>query len=266
MNNIMGRRKFLIEMRKLLVFLVVTSIFMYMMWINFRVLNKYSNKKILSAFMISGLGLISVGTFLDVLADFMNIRLNNIISTCFTAGAIVFGLYIVLWTKYLVNVISSLYRKAHNDTLTGVYNRSGFEKVFEEKISQKPIFYIMVFDLDETKMINDTFGHVIGDEYIISAANIIQDEIGKNGFVGRTGGDEFVACLESTNEIEIERVKFKIKRRVANIFNMCSTEISIGHSIYGRDAVNMNELFKIADKRMYEDKKSRKKIDEVNKL
>lgn len=256
----------MVEMRKLLVFLVVTSIFIYMIWINFKFLNKYANKKVLTAFMISGLGLLSVGTFLDVLVEFMNIKLNVIISTCFTAGAIVFSTYIVLWTRYLVEVISALYKKAHNDTLTGVYNRSGFEKVFEQRNSKKTKFYIMVFDLDKTKMINDTFGHVIGDEYIISAANIIQDEIGKNGFVGRTGGDEFVACLESANEIEIERVKFKIKRRVSNIFNMCSTEISIGHSIYGRDAVNMDELFKIADKRMYEDKNSRKKIAEVNKV
>lgn len=247
------------EMRKLLVFLVVTSIFMYMMWMNFKILNKYGNKKVLSAFMISGLGLISAGTFLDVVADLANIKLNNIISTCFTAGAIVFGAYIVLWTKYLVDVISNLYKKAHNDTMTGVYNRSGFEKAFEEKTSRKPAFYIMVFDLDKTKMINDKFGHFKGDEYIINSANIIQEEVRKFGFVGRTGGDEFVACLENINEEEIEKIKYAIKKRVSNIFHMYNTQISIGYSIYGIDAENLEELLKIADKRMYEDKFSRRK-------
>lgn len=245
-------------MRKLLVFLVVISIFMYMMWMNFKVFNKYGNKKILSSFMISGLGLISVGTLLDFVAELNNIRLNNIISTCFTAGAIVFGAYIVLWTKYLVDVISSLYKKAHNDTMTGVYNRSGFQNVFEEKTSKNSIFYIMIFDLDKTKEINDNFGHFKGDEYIISAANIIQEEICNVGFVGRTGGDEFVACIENVSEEEIEIIKDKIKKRVSNIFYMHDTKVSIGHSIYGKDALNLNELLKIADKRMYEDKIKKK--------
>lgn len=247
------------EMRKLLVFLVVTSIFMYMIWINFKILNKYGNKKVLSAFMISGLGLISAGTFLDVVAELVNMKLNSIISTCFTAGAIVFGAYIVLWTKYLVDVISSLYNKAHNDIMTGVYNRSGFKEAFEEKTSRKPIFYIMVFDLDKTKIINDKLGHFKGDEYIINSANIIQEEVGNFGFVGRTGGDEFVACIENVNDDEIERIKHMIKKRVSNIFYMYNTHISIGYSIYGRDAENIEELLKIADKRMYEDKFSRRK-------
>lgn len=247
------------EFRKLLVFLVVTSLFMYMMWMNFKVLNKYGNKKVLSALMITGLGLISAGTFLDVVADLANIKLNNTISTCFTAGAIVFCTYIVLWTKYLVNVISILYKKAHNDNMTGVYNRSGFKKAFEEKTLRKPTFYIMVFDLDKTKMINDKFGHFKGDEYIIKSANIIKEEIGEFGFVGRTGGDEFVAYIENVNEDEIERIKHMIKKRVSDIFYMHNTQISIGYSRYGMDAQNLEELLKIADKIMYEDKFSRRK-------
>lgn len=242
------------ELRKLIVFLVVISVFMYMIWINFRVLNKYGNKKILSAFMISGLGLISVGTFVDLLSELTGMRFHNFISTCFTAGAIAFSAYIILWNKYLISVIVNLRKEANSDNMTGVYNRSGFEKVFEEKVSAKNLFYIMVFDLDKTKLINDTFGHFKGDQYITNAANIIKEEINENGFVGRTGGDEFVAFLENISEDEIKRIKYLIKKRVSNIFKIQGTQISIGYSIYEKDGHNLEDLLKVADKRMYEDK------------
>jgi len=227
---------------------------MYMIWMNFKVLNKYGNKKVLSAFMISGLGLMSAGTFFDLLSELMGIRLNNFISTCFTAGAIVFGTYIILWNKYLISVIVNLRKEVNSDNMTGVYNRIGFKNVFEEKISVKNLFYIMVFDLDKTKLINDTFGHLKGDQYITNAANIIKDEINKNGFVGRTGGDEFVAFLENVSEDEIKRIKYLIKKRVSNIFKMEHAQISIGYSMFGKDGQNLEELLKVADKRMYEDK------------
>lgn len=249
----------MIELRKILIFLVVISLFMYMIWMNFKVLNKYGNKKFLTALMISGFGLISAGAFFDVISEFINRNITEVITTCFIAGAIVFGTYIVLWSKYVVNVISSLHKKAHNDTMTGVYNRSGFEKMFQERVARKKMFYIMVFDLDKTKSINDTFGHLKGDQYIIKAAKIIQEEVGKLGFVGRTGGDEFVACVEKVSEDEIIRIKTLIKKRVTNIFNIHDTQISIGHSTYGKDALNLESLLRIADKRMYEDKANRRK-------
>lgn len=242
------------EFRKLIVFLVVISVFMYMIWMNFCVLNKYGKKKVLSSLMISGLGLLSVGTFIDLLSELMGIRLNNFISTCFTAGAIVFSAYIILWNKYLVSVIVNLRKEADSDNMTGVYNRIGFEKVFEEKISAKNLFYIMVFDLDKTKLINDTFGHFKGDQYITNAASIIKEEINEKGFVGRTGGDEFVAFLENVSDTEIKRIKYLIEKRVSNIFKIHDTQISIGHSIYGKDGQNLEDLLKVADKRMYEDK------------
>lgn len=248
----------MVEMRKLIVFLVVMSTFMYMIWINFNVLNKYSNRKLLSALMISGLGLISVGTFFDLISELMEIRMHHLISTCFTAGAIVFGTYIILWSKYLISVIARLKKEAHNDKMTGVYNRVGFENVFEERISVKNFFYIMMFDLDKTKIINDTLGHYQGDQYIIQTANIINEEIEKYGFAGRIGGDEFVAFLENITEDGVNIIKSRIRNRVSKILIIEDTQISIGHSIYGQDGQTLEELLKIADKRMYDEKINRR--------
>lgn len=253
----------MVELRKGIVFLVVSLIFAYMIWINFAILNKYESKKILTACMISGLGLICAGTFFDFISSLMRLNFKNLISICFTAGTIVFGLYIVLWGNYMVGIIAKLNKRAHNDEMTGLYNRIGFEKIIEKRLANiNEPFYVMVLDLDKTKEINDNFGHLNGDRYIISAAKIIKDEIGKFGFAGRTGGDEFVAFLESINENEIEKIKKSIKMRASNIFynEKQNTHISIGYSKYQKDGQNYEELLRVADKRMYEDKKKRKDV------
>lgn len=248
----------MIEIRKLVVFLFVALLFIYMIWINFRVLNKFGHKKLLSVLMISGLGLITIGTFFDMISNLVDMKFGTLIPICFTVGAIIFVIYIILWSNYIAQMMSTLNEYAHNDPMTGLYNRMGFEKVFEIKIESQESFYIMVFDLDKTKMINDNFGHLKGDQYIISASKIIKDEIGKNGFIGRTGGDEFVALIENINEEEIENIKLFIKDRVLHIFHKQNTQISIGYSKYKEDGETFEELLSFADKKMYEDKKKRK--------
>lgn len=250
----------MIEFRKLIVFLFVSILFVYMVWINFSVLKKFNHRKYLPFLMFIGLGLINLGTFFDVISNIIDRKFLNLIPICFTTGAIIFVIYIIMWSKYMVDIMTTLDECAHNDPMTGLYNRMGFEKVFERKIAIQESFYIMVFDLDKTKIINDNFGHLKGDKYIISAARIIKDEIGENGFIGRTGGDEFVALVENINEEEMEDIKFFIKNRVSHIFNKQNTQVSIGYSRYKKDGQTYEELLSFADKRMYEEKKKRKEI------
>lgn len=252
----------MIELRKLIVFLCVSLLFIYLVWINFNVFRKFGQKKLLSALLISGLGLILCGTFFDMISNLINMELRNIISISFTAGALTFVVYIILWINYMIQILSSLNESANNDPMTGVYNRMGFENAFKRKIEKKESFYIMVFDLDKTKIINDNFGHLKGDKYIISAATVIEDEIGENGFVGRTGGDEFVAFIENINEKEIENIKFSIKNRVAHIFYKQNTQISIGYSKFEKDGRTFEELLSFADKKMYEDKKKERFLND----
>lgn len=246
----------MIELRKLLVFIFATSLFIYMLWINFGVLNKYGHKKLLSALMISGLGLISLGTFFDMIANFVNIKLGTLISICFTGGTIIFVIYIILWINHIVKMVSTLDQYAYSDQMTGVYNRRGFKQAFERKIMDNGSYYVMVFDLDKTKIINDNFGHLKGDQYIVNTARIIKDAVGQNGFIGRTGGDEFIAFLENIEEKEIEKIKIFIKDHVSQIFHKPITQVSIGYSRYKEDGETFEELMNSADKKMYEDKKN----------
>ncbi len=246
----------MIELRKLVVFLFVLALFIYLVWINVKVLNKFEHKRFLSVLMIGGLGLILAGTFFDVISSLIHMKSNIVISVCFTVGAVIFVIAIILWSNYMAKIMIALNESAHNDPMTGVYNRMGFEKVFKKKIEMQKSFYVMVFDLDKTKIINDNFGHLKGDQYIIRTARIIKDEIGKNGFIGRTGGDEFVAFLENINEEEIEDIKYFIKNHVSNIFYKQNTQVSIGYSRYKKDGETFEELLNFADKKMYEDKNS----------
>ena len=245
----------MIEFRKSIVFLFVSILFIYMVRINFSVLKKFNSRKYLPFLMLIGLGLIMLGTFFDMISNLIDMKFVTLIPRCFTAGAILFVVYIILWSNYMVDIMNTLNECAHNDPMTGLYNRMGFEKVFKEKIAIQESFYIMVFDLDKTKIINDSFGHLKGDQYIISAARIIEKEIGENGFVGRTGGDEFVAFLENINEEQVEDIKFFIKNHVSHIFHKQNTQISIGYSKYKKDGQTLEDLLSFADKRMYEDKK-----------
>lgn len=245
----------MIELRKVVMFIVVTFLFIYMLLINLKISRNFRCKKVLSALMISGFGLISIASFCDIISDLVEINLHNVISTCFTAGAIVFGAYMILWSNYVVKIIFKLNKSANKDPMTGLYNRKGFEELFKRKSKTQKYFYIIVFDLDKTKVINDNFGHQKGDKYITDSAIIIKEEIGKNGFIGRTGGDEFVAFAGNINEEEVEKIIFYIKDRVTKIFRKEKTQISIGYSVYGRDGKDLWQLMRIADKRMYNDKK-----------
>jgi hypothetical protein len=67
------------------VFLFVVLLFIYMVWINFRVLNKFGHKKLLT----------SVGAFFDMMSNLIGLKFENLISICFTAGVIIFVTYII---------------------------------------------------------------------------------------------------------------------------------------------------------------------------
>ena len=86
--------------------------------------------------------------------------------------------------------------------MTGLFNRRAFEedcaKILESDVVSEITMIMM--DVNELKHINDTYGHMSGDELIIGAAKCILTSMGEYGKVYRTGGDEFVALLECTKD------------------------------------------------------------------
>ena len=117
-----------------------------------------------------------------------------------------------------------------------------------------------VIDVDNLKIINDTFGHSEGDKVLISTAEIIKGRIRDDDFVVRMGGDEFLAVFPRTSFIEFNKLWNEICIQVDNFNkrnNMYKLSLSYGMYEYksrGIDALTINDLIVKADKEMYKNK------------
>ncbi len=210
--------------------------------------------------LISGLSLLAVATFFDMLARAMN---NNniyfIIKSCFSIGGILYIVGIILWSNFTKKMINDLERIVLIDSLTGVLNRNGLIRIFDTMVNNKESFYIIVCDLDGTKKINDTLGHIEGDRFIYNTSQVLINIIGSHGHVSRFGGDEFVVILKHKELFEVEEYIFNIKEKIAALYLQDNFGISIGYCSFPLEGQSFEQLIRVADSRMYEDKEINKK-------
>jgi diguanylate cyclase (GGDEF)-like protein len=104
---------------------------------------------------------------------------------------------------------------AYKDELTGVYTKRFINLELEElnRRQEKEIGFVMV-DLDNFKMINDQFNHVIGDQVLIKVVDLVQGELEYEDFIGRYGGDEFILLLKDKTEKEMKLQLSKIQSKL----------------------------------------------------
>ncbi|MDG0889114.1 GGDEF domain-containing protein [Paracholeplasma manati] len=157
---------------------------------------------------------------------------------------------------------------ATHDALTGLLNRHELEHYYQElkDIYTKELkpFSVILIDLDRFKAVNDTYGHNIGDDLLILISRKLS-LVFKDHFVARLGGDEFIILLKNLNQ-ETEIIKYMIKAR-NEITNLKSIEdkpidigASIGFSIYPKDGLYLEDLVRQADKMMYKEKDSKRRV------
>lgn len=156
---------------------------------------------------------------------------------------------------------------AYFDSLTGLANRRHLNEWFNKEMEQarcgKAFGVILFIDLDDLKMVNDTYGHSYGDKIICTAGERIVEGVGEKAFVSRIGGDEFVVILSGMHDrAKIEEIAKKIskllgkKREIlGRRFHMTA---SIGIASYAADGDTAEELIKNADNAMYAVKKDNK--------
>lgn len=149
-----------------------------------------------------------------------------------------------------------------HDGLTGLYNRVYFEhelKRIEQSRTQR--VGVIVGDIDGLKLINDSRGHRQGDELIRVAADILRSCFRPSDMVARIGGDEFVVIVVDCTAEDIKKICARLKDAIAN-YNQTSPAIplnmSIGFAINQKSKIVMEELFKEADNKMYQEKLKRK--------
>jgi len=153
------------------------------------------------------------------------------------------------------------------DELTGVRNRLGFKKKFEEELflSKKykhPLSIVMI-DIDNFKKINDTFGHQAGDKVLCDLTKFIKMNIRSIDFLARWGGEEFVLVLPETPPAAAFNLADRIKDLVAKktfIYkkNMMNITISGGVASYPGDGYTEKTLIAKADEKLLEAKQKGK--------
>ena len=146
----------------------------------------------------------------------------------------------------------------HKDSLTGLKNRKFFNNKIKDLKDEKNLCFVVV-DLNNLKKINDTYGHLIGDELIKTAANKLK-EIFKDFEHIRFGGDEFLlisknVSKEKLNDL-IKKSKMIAKKTeiVYEDINLTGFSFGIGYAIRKNKNESINNLFSRADKTMYENK------------
>ena len=154
-------------------------------------------------------------------------------------------------------------RLAMTDSLTGLANRTQFEKRFEQSIKlanrENKSLALMMIDLDKFKTVNDTFGHPVGDELLKAVAKVFTDNARETDVIARLGGDEFAILVIHPDKPE--SVGFYAQRVIdglAETFivqgNTVNIGSSVGISICPQDACEQEGLLKKADIALYESK------------
>ncbi len=152
---------------------------------------------------------------------------------------------------------------AHYDQLTGLANRVLFTERLSEAIKQArrktSHIAVLFLDLDGFKSINDTYGHLVGDEVLKETANRLLSCVRETDTVARSGGDEFLIILSNTTGRKDGAIAAKkIIRTLSHPFNIeghnLSVGISIGITIAPRDGKEVTLLVKNADQAMYQAK------------
>lgn len=144
---------------------------------------------------------------------------------------------------------------SYHDFLTGMYNRRYFEMMLDTM--DEPIHYplgLFMMDINGLKILNDAFGHLVGDEALRKFAKVIK-ESHRRGISARIGGDEFIILLPNTTVEEMEEIKESITDEISGmrIENIALT-FSIGYALRESKDCDIQEIFKTAENEMYKKK------------
>ena len=184
---------------------------------------------------------------------------NNYLIYMFIGGVII----VLLLTGLIAALIfinenrKNFKRLAVTDTLTGIYNRLGFDDQVEQYMRQNPQKHCVMamLDIDDFKLVNDVYGHAAGDGVLQKLAESMKQYFSKDVILGRNGGDEFSIFMPDCTEMEVKPFLKKFTEETRNFY--CKGEahtftISLGFAEYPVLADDRSKLMRCADMALYE--------------
>lgn len=151
--------------------------------------------------------------------------------------------------------------RAMTDPLTGLPNARSLQIQLEKEVSRskrsgRPFQFIM-FDLDNFKQVNDTFGHRVGDVMLCEIAKILRGQLRDYDFLARYAGDEFVAIVPELSDERVQELCERIERVVTNFAlpvdgkRVARVGISVGAAAYPQHGESLDQIMVAADQNMY---------------
>lgn len=152
-------------------------------------------------------------------------------------------------------VAETVHQNAIEDFLTGQLNRKGVVERIEKLDEQT--HSVVILDLDNLKVINDEYGHAIGDEYIKAVAKRVASDLKQNDIFGRWGGDEFVAILPNEETQVFDIFGRVLEQATKTDYRVNDISIPIRFSVgvaHWEDGLTFDNALSRADKCLYEAK------------
>lgn len=152
------------------------------------------------------------------------------------------------------------------DHLTQTYNNKTFKQQAREYLSQtcpSPYGALLIFDVDNFKFVNDTYGHMVGDEVLQSLGKLLAKVFQKENLIGRIGGDEFMVLMRETdNPDTVAKKCVEVLSRCLTVTEQYEITLSIGAVLF-EGSVPFEDLFQKADNMLYTVKKRGKNGYEI---
>lgn len=144
----------------------------------------------------------------------------------------------------------------YHDSLTGLYNRRYFNEELS-KIDRQENYplSVIVIDLNGLKLMNDIFGHLMGDKFIETAGMILKNNCREEDIIIRYGGDEFYILMPKTSSDDAKRIINRIKKESnETIVQYMNVSMAMGYATKTKDEEDIKNIINIADNFMYKNK------------
>ncbi len=168
--------------------------------------------------------------------------------------------------ELLNELVGELDHVARHDQMTGLLNRASAMEAARQAILAAGIqdrqFGVAVFDLDHFKAVNDSYGHLAGDEVLAALAGVLRATARQHDIVGRFGGEEFVAFLPGAGLAAVVRFAERVRAAIESAAVVVGREVTVRATISAGAAAiptcadNLREAIRVADNRLYAAKRA----------